>query len=306
MKAYLWVVVWFACTCKTNNLYADLLFATDGGQEVFSEQLQLLGDGDPLDDVVTLRSLGLADFRLFGQNVTQLWVSDNGNLNSTGSSSFFAEPLATLTPARAMIAPMWDDFFIAKLPDSYSPNNRVIERNLPGVWYSVTWEHVRLYNELVVGGDFIDTQRSIQAVIFGDDFQYEGFQFLHNDIVFSYVSHTATTSDFVDPALEASLPTGFSQLNAAIGITGAAGEAVSMFGDSSANGIFEADEASSALPWTDRQFILFREISDQNGQFDHYAVSTESLSSVPEPLLPLPLVFLCLLTVHARAISTKE
>ncbi len=259
------------------QLHANLVIDPSGAQPLFTTALA--ADGY-VDDIAELRPLGLPNFRLFGQSFTELWVTDNGHFNSHGDPAFFPHQLAGL--GKNMIAPLWDDGLLLDLPSNYQPNNAVLESSSSGIWYAITWQNVRLHLETVAGELLPNTLRNAQVVLFGANHTLRGFDFQTSDIAFSYRSHDGGSSgSFVDPVRESQLTMG-SQLNAAIGLASQDGSSA-VFPGGGANGRFEAAEAAAHLPWNDDKFILFREVLNQNQQFDHYRVTVERFQSIPEP-----------------------
>lgn len=294
------------------NSVAGLAFTPDGTDIFAAEYVD-----DVVDDVTVARTTGLSAFRFFGGSLgTSIHVSENGNLSTAPNSHFFPHAHNDLGTSTKLIAPLWDDVLMIN-PTTFpasAPKNFVRESKRAG-FYAVTWQNVRLFQETTAGGFFPDTVRSAQVALIGAAQTLKGFAFKPNDIVFSYQSFNGTTKDFVDPAQEATIPANTFLLNAFVGLsdttagTGAAGKYshVVVDGqdiDANNSGFVESSEAAGdgtggRLPWTNQEFILFRELVDTNGDFTGYDVTIERFTAVPEPST-IHIGFVALLAIITR------
>lgn len=289
--------LFFAALCMCRMAIADLAFSPDGTDLFAGEYVD-----DVVDDRITIaRTTGLSAFRFFGESLgTSIHVSENGNISTVPNSHFFPHAHNDLGVSTKLVAPLWDDVLMVNpttFPTS-APKNFVREYKQAGL-YAVTWQNVRLFQETVAGGIFPDTVRSAQVALIGTAQTLKGFAFKPNDIVFSYQSFNGTTKDFVDPTQEATIPANTFLLNAFVGLadtsagTGAAGKYshVVVDGldiDTNNSDYVESPEAAGdgtggRLPWTNQEFILFRELLDTDGEFAGYDVSIERFTAVPEP-----------------------
>lgn len=290
-----------AFSTTTKSCRGDLVIPP-GGTELLNDRYL----GNVVDEESVQRSTGLSDFRLFGRPLGgNLYVSENGNLSTAENSLFL--PSTNRLPTTKLIAPLWDDVFLidpaALAADGRNrPENRVWEQKQDGAFYAVTWQNIRLLNETVVDAgtgellEFPDTVRAAQAALFGVEQSLRGFQFIANDIAFSYQSFDGATEDFVDATRETELTSGAFFLNAFVGLLDTENAATDEQGveingenlDADNSGFIESPEALGAgaeprLPWTNQEFILFRELTDAGGNFTGYDVSIQRFSAVPEP-----------------------
>jgi hypothetical protein len=110
-----------------------LAVGPDGFGYVADTTAPLDYDLDPFDfDVITLMSnhddtalainLGADTFNFYGENVSQIWVSDNGLITVNEGGSIFANAYnntdLTREPNARVIAPLWDDWTTAEGPGS--------------------------------------------------------------------------------------------------------------------------------------------------------------------------------------------
>lgn len=142
---------------------ADLLIDPAGGTVLFH-------DANNHDDaVMPARSLGF-EFSFFDELITEIDVSTNGNLNTSGNTDYANElPLAEV----ARISPLWDDLEVLK-----GSGDKIVENVKAGTWYAVTWIVHERGNRAA--------RHAFQAVLFGAAERVKGFDFAAGDIVFSY------------------------------------------------------------------------------------------------------------------------
>ncbi len=253
------VILLLAAVGSKRPAVGDIILDTSIGTVLFS------GDADPNDDYVSSpRSLGF-NASFFGQTRSSVYVSENGYLSFapyTGGLTFFPSSLGTLNPR---IAPLWEDYlFLENQP------NRIIERVLAGVYYSVTWENFWTSFEVVLGQPPPPpTLRTAQVIWFGASTDIGGFQFQPNDFAFSYRSSTGNTNDF-------------GNLYGTVGLDAGTGNKAAV-PSGTMGGEFITLQDNGPLPWDDGRFLLFR----VNPNTASYDVSVQQVSmtnaSVPEP-----------------------
>lgn len=209
-------VTGLACTAASGQYLVD----PSGGTTLFSTN----------DDDATAngRSLGFTG-HFFGQDVTTVDVSTNGNLNFSGDGDYSNAPFPG---GAARIAPMWDDLYV------YGGQN-VRESVNPGVWYAVTWELSTF--------SYGHVYRPMQVVWFGAQTTIAGVTFLPDDIAFCYAGIGANNVGW-------DVTTGLNKGDGSTFVT-FAGE-----GD----GFMNEVEATNELPVypTSGGFILYRRVGD--------------------------------------------
>lgn len=127
------------------------------------------------DDVAAGRPLGFP-LTYFAEVRTAVDVATNGNLNFDKNEDYKNLPLPA---AIARISPLWNDHQVKLLS-----GDSIIEKVLPGVYYSVTW---KVHNRLD------DSSRHVfQVAIFGKATKIGKLSFQPNDIVFAYEELGAT------------------------------------------------------------------------------------------------------------------
>ncbi len=225
---------------------ADLLITTGELTDLTLDVFGFTGDSH------VSRTLGIS-FSLFGNSLSSVYVSENGNLTNLTDSDFYPKLLSLPNVLTGMrIAPLWDDFEITHL-------NQVYEQKVAGEYYSVTWKDVSL--SLRAG-----TTLSTQVVLFGAAKEINGFQFQPNDIVFSYEN---VLGDFGGLVAEAGLRnadgTNFFQVPIPrIGPPAQDGEI----------GFIPGNSALANLPLGYGEFVLLRPTA--NGTYEY-------ITAVPEP-----------------------
>lgn len=244
-----------ACIAKA-DLILDINFGNP--ETILTDDEGTDAFGNPLDGIASNRALQFTG-KFFGQDVTHVDVSSNGNLNFSGNTDFIPEGGATPV---ARISPLWEDLYL--YPTSGA---RVIEQKVANMVYAVTWENAPLYLEPTA-------QVTFQVAWFNQSMQIGNFQFQPQDIAFSY--------DFD--------PYSVSTLYAVIGLNSGTGNFVAFSGDlpnpstpsNNKPGFLNADEARLVLPTGVGDFFLFRP-DGNNG----YNSSRENLfsgqSAIPEP-----------------------
>ncbi len=202
--------------CWVAGLRAELLIDPAGGTVLFNDS------AGRDDDVLAGRPLGFA-FPYFDEPVTTLDVCINGHLNGSGDSAFQNVVLATEV---SRLCPLWDDLEVVA-----GSGDAVIEKVLPGTYYSVTWKVHERGNA---------ASRSVfQAVLFGKAARVAGVDFLPGDIVFAYEQVGAT----------------FAKGNATVGVDSGS-DAVTLPALAGAAGILP--NGGGAMLLAGRGFTLFR------------------------------------------------
>jgi hypothetical protein len=135
------------------------------------------------DDDYTTRSLGFT-FNLYGQNLTQIGVTVNGNLSSPTNNSWVNSSLPSNDGVRRVDA-LWDDLYLFT-----GENGSVIERK-SSAYYAVTWDNVQRYS------DPTSIRYSFQAVLFGSDTTINGFAFQTGDIAMGYNPINAYSASYL-------------------------------------------------------------------------------------------------------------
>jgi len=228
------------------------------------------------DNAVEINLSGFGG-RFFGQNLSSIWLAENGYLsqsNVTGSD-FFSESLETNTTPR--IANFWDDIFVLSDADGAGPQQGIFFSNKPGQYVAATWSQVFLLNDFAAG-DPISNQfaRSFQTVWFEADTVLSNFQFRRDDIAFGFGGFSTGNIDAI-VGIRDSLQ--YFTIDDAIGRPDGQAQGGVISTTSSEPGFPNAH----LLPWEEDKFLLFRSVEDANGNFSHYRVSVESFSAIPEP-----------------------
>lgn len=216
----------------------------------------------------------------YGNPVGAIHVAEDGHIYFDQSSPNPWFPTGLDISDVALIAPLWDDFFMmpgADIPAS-DPTNQVINHSVPGQYIGVTWQNVRLFNETVATtpttpGLFPSTGRSFQVLWFEAPTTIRDMPFQANDIVFSYVAHQPGTSDF-------------GPLFATIGIADGSGRFTPLPRDDngyieSLSGGLNANDPSRLLAWEPGSFLRFR--PELQGGAVQYVATKEFVTAVPEP-----------------------
>jgi len=236
---------------------AGIILEPTGGATVLSGpadevQVRLLNNRS----YVTPSSTGSFNGKFYNQPVTDLWISDNGNLNFDGTSGgFFPNPFTTST---RLIAPFWDDFIFLE-------GSQIINHSIPGSYLAITWKDAFLFNDTDLinnpppGMDADSFRRTTQVVWFERDMNLRGFDFKKDDIAFGY-------SGFSLESIDATI--GVSLSNSVFtGIPGGI------------NGSISSPDPNNLIPWDENEFLLFRPTTDGSS----YTASTGQLTAVPEP-----------------------
>lgn len=244
-------------TCAPNRVSAAMIIDPSLGT--------VLTDGShgPGDFVLDLPFAEPFGGRFFGNAVSlPVYASDNGNLNFSGDKSFWSNANNSV----ARISPFWDDFLFSQ-DDSFSLPNRINAFHNPGAFLAVSWVKAHLELETIAGDSFPGTDRSFQMLWMESDASIRGFDFHRDDIAFSYNGHVAGTPNFG------------SEVYARVALDDGGGEAgKTAILPGSMNGQISL-ESGNLLPWRNDEFLLFR----WNSSVNHYDVSIESFTAVPEP-----------------------
>ena len=148
---------------------AGLIFDPFNGESLFENDA---------DDATVRRFLD-EDYLLFGTPFASVDVSTNGNLNFNDNVNFqnegFPSPFAD-----GMISPLWDDYIVR-------PGSQVLEHDGVG-FYAFTWKNVSSWRDE-------NSRHTFQAVIFAQNQNFGGFDFLAGDIAFAYRSQGKGPND---------------------------------------------------------------------------------------------------------------
>ena len=211
-----------------SSAQAQLLVNPSGGSTITTS----------VDDNAYSRSFG-GTFDYYGVAHTSGYVSSNGNINFGPNSTWTNSSLGADGP---MIAAMFDDLLLP--PGSISDLST-------SAYYAVTYDGVGTFGNTGV--------RTFQTVLFTNAITLGNFDFLPNDIAFSYgslsgnMNGTTTVGVTNGPGIFTPLP-------------GTADGQISNY---------------SLLPTTDNQFVLFRQ--NANGGYDASIESTTATTTTPEP-----------------------
>ena len=214
---------------------AQLLINPTGGNTVF---------GQFVDDQAASRSLG-GTFSFYGQSHTSAFVSSNGQINFNGTAIYSDRPLSTLGQnSGGSIAALYDDL--------YTSNFGSVTDLATAQYYAVTWNLTNCcYGNSSAG------IRNFQAALFMQSVTIGNFNFLANDIAFSYATLTQP----------------FDRGSATVGISDAAGLNTPVPGTTDGQ-IYD----NALLPnGSDNSIILFRDSG--NG----YQASLITATATPEP-----------------------
>jgi hypothetical protein len=140
---------------------ADYLIDPTGGTSLFPA-------GNVDDRVVQNIGLGFA-FNFFGNPISTIDVSTNGNLNFIGDTEYENRVLPTYM---SMIAPLWDDHYL------YSGTDQTVTLKFANSILAVTWDVSQFDDQL--------PQFQFQVGLVSDAVTIGSFNFLKDDIVFSY------------------------------------------------------------------------------------------------------------------------
>jgi hypothetical protein len=193
---------------------------------------------------------------LYGANINNLWVAENGNLNfgTTGDGGFYSFPLSS-SNAALRVSPFGDDVFMLDGLD-----NKILDHSVAGSYLAITWQDIRLFNDVPAGGPVPMETMTTQVIWFEKDMQIQGFDFKKDDIAFGYSGFSGGTID------------------ATIGVGKDANVFTPIPGD--ADGLISSTQnQSNLIPWGDKEFLLFR---PQAGGAS-YLGTRESFTAVPEP-----------------------
>ena len=157
----------FLAICSV-NVRAQYLINPTGGTLLFT------ADITHINEVSVGRSLGFTG-NFFGNPVSTVDVSTNGNLNFDGDSDLFNMPLPDASDT-ARISSLWTPLTL-----NADDGSSIIEKQDPGVYYSVTWDNLETFPNST-------GRQSFQITWFGAAATIQGFSFLPDDIAFSYQS----------------------------------------------------------------------------------------------------------------------
>jgi hypothetical protein len=237
-------VILIGATALAAPARADILVDTTGGT------ILTFAPNDD-DGITAARPLGFS-FTFFPgptQTVnTTAVVATNGNLGFPTNTSFSNQPFP-FADGIQRIAPLWDDLVVRP--------GEVVQDKLNAGNYSVEWKFV---------SDFSNpgAQHIFEATLFGAPQTIGAFQFLPNDIAFSYLQVQALNDN-----------------SATVGLNQGDGIHWSPVPGSN-NGIVTDATSAALLPTGPGDFILFR--PNNSGGYNSYVLNTAVNTQVtPEP-----------------------
>ena len=205
------------------------------------------------------RNLGFT-LNYYGTLHSTVDVSVNGNLNFSGNGAFSNQALPN---GSARISALWDDLYIF----AGVPNSKIVETINPGKYYAVTWQKIGVYSD--TASSSVD---NFQAIIFGDEFVLNGFQFHTGDIAFDYNNYSAA----------------FRGGNATVGLDGGDGSSFAALPGTTDGVIFDTNK-SALLPIFSPQFqsgggeFVYFTHNSAFGYNSSIQTLNGSASAVPEP-----------------------
>jgi hypothetical protein len=211
--------------------------------------------------------------KFYGQSRTQFHVSENGNINFANNPSFFTDRLDSAPNQSAfsggLIAPFWDDFLLVT-----GLTNAVLDHSVSGDYLAVSWRNVRSFWDAPSGSTATESTRGVQVVWFERSMNYRGFEFMKDDLAFSYVAHQQSDPKFGD------------YFEATVGVADGGSRYTALppstpGGNDTGGAILVADTNRLAL--VDNSFLLFRPQYAQNGDVTNYISSLEFVTAIPEP-----------------------
>ncbi len=225
-----------------------------------------------VDQIVLVQKPGFSG-KFYGQSRTSFNVSENGNINFANNPNFFSDRLDSPATQNqfpgGLIAPLWDDVLLVT-----GNTNAVLEHSVPGDFLAVTWKNVRLAFDSPRGTQAFETQRSMQVVWFERDMKYRGFDFLKDDLAFSYVPYQDTDPKFGEIAATVGVADGGSRYTAL---------PPNVIGGDDTGGFID-NSGTNRLALSQNSFLLFRPQYDPfTNNVTGYVSSLEFVTAIPEP-----------------------
>lgn len=145
-------------------LYSNLLIDPTGGTPIFDDSATI--DDKSSED----RPLGFTGL-FFEKPKTYINIATNGTANFSKNTSYSTAPMPTDVERL--------NVFWADLDIKAGTGSTIIEKIVPGTYYSVTWKKIQPHGN--TGEDY-----TFQLVWFGDNYVINGFEFNPNDIVYTF------------------------------------------------------------------------------------------------------------------------
>lgn len=267
--AIAFVIVFTNCIASLSK--ADFLVVPPSNATVLMSE-----EGPPnsnVDQIVLLQKPNFSG-KFYGQSRTSFYVSENGNINFANDDRFFL-PARLDSPTTqnrfpgGLIAPLWDDVLLVT-----GNTNAVLDHSVAGDFLAVTWRNVRLAFDSPRGTQAFETQRSMQVVWFERDMNFRGFNFLKDDLAFSYVPYQDTVPKFGEIAATVGVADGGSRYTALPS---------SVFGGDDTGGAID-NSGTNRLALSENSFLLFRPQYDSStNMVTGYVSSLEFVTAIPEP-----------------------
>jgi len=256
-------------SCLENLSYADFLIVPPLNATVLMSQSG--PQNTNTDQVVLLQKPAFAG-SFYGQARKSFYIAENGNINFSNNPSFFPDRLDFSSNQAqfggGLIAPFWDDVLLVT-----GNSNAVLDHSVSGDFLAITWRNVRLAFDSPSGSEAVETPRSFQAVWFERNMNFRGFDFMKDDLAFSYVAHQTNDPKFGDIA-------------ATIGVADGGNRYTALppsVPDDDTGGYIE-NAGTNRLALADNSFLLFRPQYDpMTSVVTGYISSLEFVSAVPEP-----------------------
>jgi len=260
--------------CLENLSFADFLIVPPLNATVLMSESGL--QNTSIDQVVVLQKPTFAG-SFYGQARKTIYVSENGSINFPNNVSnnpnFLLPTRMDSSTIQAkfdsgLIAPFWDDVLLVT-----GNSNAVLDHSVSGDFLAITWRNVRLAFDSPSGSEAVETPRSFQAVWFERNMNFRGFDFMKDDLAFSYVAHQTNDPKFGDIA-------------ATIGVADGGNRYTALppsVPDDDTGGYIE-NAGTNRLALADNSFLLFRPQYDpMTSVVTGYISSLEFVSAVPEP-----------------------
>jgi len=255
--------------CLENLSFADFLIVPPLNATVLMSQSG--PQNTNTDQVVLLQKPAFAG-SFYGQARTSFYIAENGNINFSNNRSFFPDRLDSSSNQAqfggGLIAPFWDDVLLVT-----GNSNAVLDHSVSGDFLAITWRNVRLAFDSPSGSEAVETPRSFQAVWFERNMNFRGFDFMKDDLAFSYVAHQTNDPKFGDIAATIGVADGGTRYTAL----------PPSVPDDHTGGYID-NAGTNRLALADNSFLLFRPQYDpMTSAVTGYISSLEFVSAVPEP-----------------------
>ncbi|MCY2976086.1 MAG: hypothetical protein NTW52_15635 [Planctomycetota bacterium] len=283
-------IVFVLANCITSPVQADFLVVPPPNATVLMSE-----EGPPnsnVDQVVLLQKPSFSG-NFYGQSRTSFYVSENGNINFANNDSYFTDRLDSPATQNqfpgGLIAPLWDDVFLIT-----GTRNAVLDHSIPGDFLAVTWKNVSLFLDTPGGAFAGESQRSMQVVWFERSMNYRGFNFLKDDLAFSYVPYQDTDPKFGEIAATVGVADGGSRYTAL---------PPSVIGGDGTGGAID-NAGTNRLALSENSFLLFRPQYDSfTNNVSGYVSSLEFVTAIPEPNTSLLCSFAMITVLSVKVVS---